>query len=711
VTKQHLLFELGSEELPPKTLLKLSNALLDGIVQGLNAAELGFTASKAYATPRRLAVFIENIASSQPDKTVEKRGPAIQAAFAPDGSPSKAALGFATSCGTTFDQLERLKTDKGEWLSYTQAVKGQNTEELITDIIRASIANLPIAKRMRWGSFTTEFVRPVHWAVLLYGDSVIETEILGLHTGRETQGHRFHAPQKISIDKPENYADILFTQGKVIADIEQRKAIIKDAAQTAAVNVGGIAHIEADLLEEIAALNEFPVPITGGFHDRFLALPAEVLITTMQTNQKYFPVKNADGSLLAHFITFSNIESTRPESIQQGNERVVTPRLADAEFFWNQDRKQTLAERVLSLSNIVFQEKLGTVADKTHRVIELAKFIAQHHPNLNANTSLVERAALLAKTDLMTAMVGEFGNLQGIMGRYYALADGEAPEVALALEEQYFPKQSGSEVANSQIGQILAIAEKLDTLAGIFSVGLIPTGDKDPYALRRAALGILRTVIENNLMFNISHFIRVAFRGQLSRNISYDENTIILVSDFIFERLKSYCLDKGYRPDEFEAAMSAKRYTDTSSSINPREKSVVILEDPLDFMQRLAAVKAFRQLPEAESLAAANKRIRNILKKSESPAATTIGALVEAAEVQLLSSAKQSAVDIAPLLAQRDYSATLTRLAALHNEVDAFFDSVMVMCDDLELRTSRLALLNMLSEQFLTCADISKLQS
>lgn len=688
MTQQHLLFELGSEELPPKTLLKLSNALLDGIVQGLNAAELGFTASKAYCTPRRLAVFIENLASSQPDKTVEKRGPAIQAAFAPDGSPSKAALGFASSCGTTFEQLERLKTDKGEWLSYTQAVKGQNTEELIADIIRTSIANLPIAKRMRWGSFTTEFVRPVHWAVLLYGDKVIETEILGLQTGRETRGHRFHAPHSVSIDKPENYADILYTQGKVIADIEQRKAIIKDAAQQAAVNVGGIAHIEADLLEEIAALNEFPVPITGGFHDRFLALPAEVLITTMQTNQKYFPVKNADGGLLAHFITFSNIESTRPESIQQGNERVVTPRLADAEFFWNQDRKQTLAERVLSLSNIVFQEKLGTVADKTHRVIKLAEFIAQH---LNADIDLAKRAALLAKADLLTSMVGEFGNLQGIMGRYYALVEGEASEVAWALEEQYFPKQSGSPTASSTTGQILAIAEKIDTLTGIFSAGLIPTGDKDPYALRRAALGSLRTLIENNLTLDIRKVIE--FSLSLFTHSFDVENTETAVVDFVFDRLKGYCLDKGYSADEFDAVMTVKP------------------ADPLDFMQRLAAVKTFRQLPEAESLAAANKRIRNILKKSESPAAATIGALVEAAEVQLLTSAKQSAVDIAPLLAKHDYSATLARLAALRNDVDAFFDSVMVMCDDLELRANRLALLNMLSEQFLTCADISKLQS
>ncbi|EGW20797.1 Glycyl-tRNA synthetase beta subunit [Methylobacter tundripaludum SV96] len=688
MTAQHLLFELGSEELPPKTLLKLSNALLNNITQGLNAAELTFTGSKAYATPRRLAVFIENLATAQPDKTVEKRGPAIQAAFAPDGSPSKAALGFAVSCGTSFDQLERLKTDKGEWLSFTQAVKGQATENLIPDIIRQSIAGLPIAKRMRWGSFTTEFVRPVHWAVLLYGDSVIDTEILGLKTGAATQGHRFHAPQKITLTKPEDYADVLYKQGRVIADLEQRKTLIRDAAQKAAAAVHGQAHIEDDLLEEIAALNEWPVPITGTFDPRFLELPPEVLITTMQTNQKYFPVKNADGGLLANFITFSNIESTNPKSIQQGNERVVTPRLSDAEFFWNQDRKKTLEDRVESLSSVVFQENLGTVFAKTKRVQNLAKFIAGH---LNANIELAERAALLAKTDLMTEMVGEFGNLQGIMGRYYALADNEPEEVALAIEEQYFPKQSGSPTADSTTGQVLAIAEKIDTLVGIFAVGLIPTGDKDPYALRRAALGILRTIIENKLNINIIELTE--FAGAQIKTTSDQSGTSDRVIDFIFDRLKGYCLDQGYTADEFDAVIT----------VTPAE--------PLDFMQRLQAVKAFRQLPEAESLAAANKRIRNILKKSESQPAASVGALLEPQEKQLLQAALQSADDIQPLLAQRNYQATLNRLAGLRNDVDAFFDHVMVMTDDLDLRANRLALLNLLSEQFLTCADISKLQS
>jgi glycyl-tRNA synthetase beta chain len=628
------------------------------------------------------------LSTAQPDKTVDKRGPAIQAAFGPDGAPSKAAVSFAQSCGTKVEQLDRLKTDKGEWLAFTQIVKGQATENLIPDIIRQSIATLPIAKRMRWGNFSTEFVRPVHWAVLLYGPQVIDTEILGLKTGNTTLGHRFHAPTILTINKPENYQDVLFTQGKVIADIKQRKEIIKAAAQKAAVAVGGIAYIEEDLLEEIAALNEWPVPITGGFDPRYLELPAEVLITTMQTNQKYFPVKNAQGGLLAHFITFSNIESTRPESIQQGNERVVTPRLSDAEFFWNQDRKKSLADRVDSLSNIVFQEKLGTVAEKTHRVIQLSEFIAER---LNANVEWAKRAALLAKTDLMTEMVGEFGNLQGLMGRYYALAEGEAAEVAWALEEQYFPKQSGSETASSQIGQVLALAEKIDTLAGIFSAGLIPTGDKDPYALRRAALGILRTLIENNLTLDLVETIK--FSLSLFTHTFDKAATQVAVIDFIFDRLKGYCLDKGYSADEFDAVIT----------VNP--------VDPLDFIQRLVAVKAFRQLPEAESLAAANKRIRNILKKSDTLSADKVGALVENAEIQLLEAASLSAEDIKPLLAERDYQGTLNRLAQLRGAVDAFFDNVMVMTDDLELRANRLALLNLLSEQFLTCADISKLQA
>jgi len=702
---KHLLFELGSEELPPKTLLTLSKALLNNVVKGLTGADLSFTGSKAYASPRRLAILIENLSSRQPDKTVEKRGPAVQAAYTADGMPSKAALGFAASCGAAFEQLQRVQTDKGEWLVFNQAIKGQATEQLIPDILRQSIAALPIAKRMRWGSFATEFVRPVHWAVLLYGNDVIKTEILGLQTGSETQGHRFHSPEKLAINDPAAYPDILYRQGKVIADFEQRKSMIRAAAQQAAATVNGLAYIEEELLEEIAALNEWPVPVIGHFDPRFLALPAEVLITTMQTNQKYFPVKNSSGQLLANFITFSNIESTRPESIRQGNERVITPRLTDAEFFWNQDRKKHLEERLFSLSNVIFQENLGTVADKTERVVKLTEYIATA---IGADIELAKRAALLAKTDLMTEMVSEFGNLQGIMGRYYALADGEQPEVAWALEEQYFPKQSGSATANGQIGQILAIAEKMDTLVGIFAVGLIPTGDKDPYALRRAALGVLRTIIENKLNINIIELIQFASNQIIpiashshmgsgdkvyATGVVADQRTTQdRVTDFVFDRLKGYCLDQGYTADEFDAVIT----------VHPAE--------PLDFILRLQAVKAFRQLPEAESLALANKRIMNILKKSDSLPATMVGPLAEPEEKQLLQAATLSADDIQPLLLHRDYQAVLYRLAQIKPDIDAFFDHVMVMVDDLELRANRLALLNLLSRQFLTCADISRLQ-
>ncbi len=717
MTTQHLLFELGSEELPPKNLLKLSNALTDGIVAGLNEAELAFLSVKSYATPRRLAVFIENLQGAQADKTVQKRGPAVQAAFQADGTPSKAALAFAQSCGVEFDQLERLKTDKGEWLACTQTIAGQTTQHIIPDIIRKSIANLPIAKRMRWGSFATEFVRPVHWAILLYGEEIIETEILGLQTSNQTRGHRFHAPQAITIAKPENYAEILLSQGKVIADFEVRKNQIRADAEKAASAVNGIAHIEEDLLEEIAALNEFPVPITGHFDERFLALPAEVLITTMQENQKYFPVKNADDSLRPYFITFSNIESTNPESIKHGNERVVTPRLSDAEFFWKQDRRYSLADFAPRLETIVFQEKLGTVAQKVQRLVKLAEYIA---PKINADVELAERAAFLAKNDLMTEMVGEFGNLQGIMGRYYALADGENPIVAQAIEEHYLPKQAGGAIPSSDIGCVVALAEKIDTLAGIFSAGLIPTGDKDPYALRRAALGVLRILIEHDLnlnlldlidfaceqsrfaIFNVEKEKEKAIGPSISIQIDFRaeaENgrlpTANLVTDFIFERLKGYCLDKGFTVDEFEAVLT----------VNPAE--------PLDFMQRLQAVKTFRQLPEAESLAAANKRILNILKKAHPPQSPFKGggALIEPVEIELFELAQKSAADIQPLLEKRDYQATLNRLAELKQPVDAFFDGVMVNCEDLELRANRLALLNLLSQQFLTCADISKLQA
>ncbi len=684
----HLLFELGCEELPPKSLKKLSQALLDNMLTGLQEAGLSYNQGRAYATPRRLAVLIDDLQTFQADKVVEKRGPAIQAAYGPDGTPSKAALGFASSCGASFDQLEKLETDKGAWLIFKQAVKGQATAELIPDIIRKSLNNLPIAKRMRWGSFDAEFARPVHWAVLLFGDAVIETEILRRTTARITRGHRFHAPQDLTINSPHDYLDALKQQGKVLVDFAERMTLIRDAANQAASKVGGIAHIEEDLLEEVAALNEWPVPVVGNFDARFLELPQEVLITTMQSNQKYFPVKNAQGGLLPHFITFANIESSNPDSIRQGNERVVLPRLVDAEFFWKQDRKLSLAERVDTLKTIVFQKDLGTLFDKTERVANLASWIAE---KLGADVALAKRAALLAKTDLLTNMVGEFANLQGTMGRYYAVADGEHPETAIALEEHYFPKQSGGATPSGQIGQVLALAEKIDTLAGIFSAGLIPTGDKDPYALRRATLGILRVLIENGIALDVVELLDVAL-AQFSHSFNKAE-TRQRVIDFIFDRLKGYCLDQGYSSDEFEAVLA----------VNPTR--------PLDFMLRIRAVQAFRDLPEAESLAAANKRIINILKKSEQAISAEIGALVEPAEKNLLIAAEESETAILPMLAEQNYPLALSRLAQLRDTVDAFFDHVMVNTDDLALRNSRLALLAKLSNQFLQIADISKLQA
>ena len=683
------LFELGGEELPPKSLLKLSQSLAQGIINGLHEAGLDVSNEhvQTYATPRRLAVLIKALPEQQADKIVEKRGPAIQAAYDAEGNPSKAALGFAASCGAEFSALETLETDKGSWLIYKQAVKGQPAVNLLPDIVRKSLVQLPIAKRMRWGNSDHEFVRPVHNIVMLFGSEIIDTEILGIKSGRTTFGHRFHSSGNIRIDQPGDYQQALL-KGKVVVDFAGRMQTIRDAANAAAFAVGGTAHIEDDLLEEVAALNEWPVPVVGNFDARFLALPQEVLITTMQANQKYFPVKNAQGGLLPHFITFANIESTRPDSIRQGNERVVLPRLVDAEFFWKQDRKQSLADRIDSLKTIVFQKDLGSLHDKTERVAALASSIAEQ---LNSNAEDARRAAWLAKTDLITNMVSEFTNLQGIMGRYYAAADGETTAVAVALEEQYFPKQSGAPTPSSTTGQVLALAEKIDTVCGIFSAGLIPTGDKDPYALRRASLGILRILIENHIALDIVELVDRAL-AQFNHSFNKSE-THQRVIDFIFDRLKSYCLDQGFGNDEFEAVLA----------VSPTQ--------PLDFMHRLQAVKNFRQLPEAVSLAAANKRISNILKKSDQAVDGQIGALAEDAEKALLTAAEASKQAIEPLLLQQDYAQALSRLAELKETVDAFFDQVMVNTDDPALRNSRLSLLALLSDQFLQIADISKLQS
>lgn len=687
---EDLLFELGTEELPPTALLTLRDSLRAQVTDRLDQAGLQHGEINAFAAPRRLALLIRSLDAKQADKSIEKRGPAVAAAYNPDGSPSKAAEGFARSCSTSVDQLDILKTDKGEWLCFKQHVKGAATAELIPEIITRSLGALPIAKRMRWGTLSAEFVRPVHWIVLLYGDETIQAEILGIKAGRQSHGHRFHHNEPISIANASEYPDLLVSKGKVLPNFEQRKQSVRRQAIEAAQAVKGEAHIEEDLLDEITALVEWPVAVTGQFEERFLELPPEVLITTMQSNQKYFPVKGPNGKLTRYFITISNIESKKPDTVRQGNERVIRPRLADAEFFWQQDRKDTLESRIVSLAGIIFQKTLGTLADKAHRVEHLAKNIAEQ---LGVESSAAAHAALLAKSDLLTDMVGEFPGLQGTMGRYYALADGEKDEVAAAIEEQYLPKQAGGSLPETRTGQILALAEKIDTVVGIFSAGLVPSGDKDPYALRRAALGALRIIIEKKLTLDL--WLLIEFSSGLF-NHEFDRDALKrTVFEFFLDRLKGYCLDKGYKPDEFEAVIS----------VRPTQ--------PLDFDTRLKAVKEFRLLPEAESLAGANKRIRNILRKSETTPTQPVNyelCLGEPQEIALLQSCQEAVTDIGPLLDCGDYTSALTRLARLRDSVDAFFDHVMVMADDDALRRNRLGLLTLIETLFLRIADISKLQ-
>ncbi len=684
-----VLFELGTEELPPKSLLNLSRALQAHVAAGLDKAGLNHDGIQPYATPRRLALVISGLAVAQPDQRVERRGPAAQAAFQPDGSPSKALQGFLRSCGATPEQLITLETDKGAWVAVRQTVKGGQTADLLPELFRQALAALPIAKRMRWGAGTAEFVRPVHWAVLLFGQDLIEAEILGVATGRVSRGHRFHGQGPITLNSPGEYVSRLLNEGHVIACFETRKQNIRAFAEAAAAEAGGQALIDADLLDEVTALVEWPVPVLGAIEARYLDLPAEVLITTIQSNQKYFPVKDAQGRLLPCFITFSNLASTRPETVREGNERVVRPRLADAEFFWNQDRKRTLESRVEELAQITFQKTLGTVLDKTQRVRALAVAIATL---LGQDGGMADRAARLAKADLLTAMVGEFPELQGTMGRYYALAEGEPEELAAAIEEQYLPRQSGGPLPETLTGQVVALAEKLDTLTGIFSAGLIPTGDKDPYALRRAALGAIRIIIETGLDLDVPALLDAAL-GQFGH--AFDAvKTRELVHTFMLERLRGYSLERGYRPDEFEAVLA------------------VWPASLVDFERRLEAVREFRRLPEAASLAAANKRIRNILRKAGETVAANVddAALAEPAEIALLEAARHARESVLPSLQQHDYTAALRRLAQLRDAVDGFFDGVMVMAEDERLRRNRLGLLGIIEGLFLDIADISKLQ-
>jgi glycyl-tRNA synthetase beta chain len=585
--------------------------------------------------------------------------------------------------------LQTLKTEKGEWLCFRALSKGQTIQQLLPEIVNQSLNSLPIPKRMRWGDSEHQFVRPVHWLLFLYGTDILQAEILGLTADRLSYGHRFHAPDTISIDSPADYLSRLQQDGYVIADFEVRRDKIKVQIQEQIDKLGGVAQYDDALLDEITALVEWPVALVGNFDKEYLKLPAEVLMTTMQTNQKYVPVKNKQGQLLAYFITILNIDTSNPDIVRQGNERVIRPRLGDAAFFWKQDRKKTLEQRVETLGNVVEQKKLGSMLDKTQRLEQISRHIAER---LNADVKSAMRAAHLCKADLLTDMVGEFASLQGIMGRYYALEDGETEQVANALQEHYLPRQSGGELSVSTTGQILSLADKLDTLVGIFSIGMIPTGVKDPYGLRRAALGVLRILIEKNLDLDLADLVSQALEQQ--KHAGIEEGTQAKVVEFLIDRLRGYSLDLGYLSDEFDAVKTVK----------PTR--------PVDFMRRLEAVQNFRRQPEADSLAAANKRIRNILRKVEDKFGrdVNIDSLTDEAEKTLYSATQQAQETVTPMLAQYDYSAALQHLAALKDPIDGFFDNVMVMVDDPTLKSNRLALLQQLQQLFLKIADIGKLQ-
>ena len=688
-SKRDLLIEIGTEELPPKALATLAEAFEQGIRDGLTKAGLVSGDSQHYASPRRLAVLIREVPVLQPDRRLERRGPALTAAYDRNGNPTKAAEGFARSCGIEVARLQTRETDKGAWLVHVSVEPGAPTAELIPDVVEVALAGLPIPKRMRWADRDDEFVRPVHWVVLLFGDEIIPATLLGVSAGRETRGHRFHHPEPLYIAEPAVYAPLLASEGRVIADFAVRRAAIRAQAEEAAVRIGGHAVINPDLLDEVTALVEWPVALVGNFERRFLSVPAEVLMTTMQDHQKYFPVIDASGCLMPHFITIANLESKDPDQVRAGNERVIRPRFSDAEFFWLQDRKQPLADRIEVLKTVIFQQRLGSLYDKGERIAALARFIAEQ---MGGNPHWAERAARLAKCDLVTHMVQEFPGLQGIMGRYYAQHDGEAEEVAQAQEEQYRPRFAGDTLPDTVTGRVLALADRLDTLIGIFAIGQIPSGAKDPFALRRAALGILRILIEGRLDLDLEMLLERA-AGRFDPAIKA-EMVIEPVFDFMMERLRGYYNEQDLRPDTFEAVLHCR----------PTR--------PLDFDRRIHALSRFRELPEGQSLAAANKRIRNILRQVEGtlPFQVRTDLLKAPAEQVLAGRLTELSLEVLPLLSAGLYMEALNRLAVLREPVDDFFDEVMVMTDDTALRDNRLALLKELESLFLRVADFSRLQ-
>ncbi|EKO3576889.1 glycine--tRNA ligase subunit beta [Vibrio metschnikovii] len=685
---KEFLIELGTEELPPKQLRTLAEAFAANFSTELAAAELTHDGIKWFATPRRLALKVANLAEKQADKVLEKRGPAVSVAFDAQGNPTKAAQGWARGNGITVEQADRLKTEQGEWLLFKQEVKGQAAKAIVVELAAKALANLPIAKPMRWGDKETQFIRPVKTLTILLGDELIDGEILGVASARTIRGHRFMGEKEFTIDSAQQYPDILEQRGKVIADYETRKATIIAGAQQAAQQVGGIAELDDDLVEEVTALVEWPVVLTAKFEEKFLNVPSEALVYTMKGDQKYFPVYDANKQLLPNFIFVTNIESKEPRHVIEGNEKVVRPRLADAEFFFNTDLKSKLIDRLPQLETAIFQQKLGTIKDKTDRITELAGYIAEQ---IGADVAQAKRAGLLAKCDLMTSMVFEFTDTQGVMGMHYARHDDEPEAVALAMNEQYMPRFAGDQLPTDGVSSALAMADKLDTIVGIFGIGQAPKGS-DPFALRRASLGVLRIIVEYGYKLDLVDLVAKAksLFGDRLTNQAVEHDVI----EFMLGRFRAWYQDEGFSVDVIQAVL-ARRPT-----------------KPADFDQRVKAVSHFRELEAAEALAAANKRVGNILAKfaGQLPAEVDLALLQEPAEKALAQDVAVMSEALEPVFASGDYQQALSQLASLREPVDAFFDNVMVMADDEALKQNRLTLLNDLRNLFLQIADISLLQ-
>ena len=688
MTTQNFLVEIGTEELPPKALKTLATSFADNVEAELNQAGLSFDKIEWFAAPRRLAVKVLNLATQQPSKEIEKRGPAVSAAFDAEGKPTKAAEGWARGCGITVEQAERIATDKGEWLVHRAKIEGQPTKNLLNGIVANALAKLPIPKPMRWADKTVQFIRPVHTVTLLLGDELIEGEILGVASARTIRGHRFLGEKEFEIQHADQYPQLLREKGSVVADFNERKAEILAKSQAKATALGGVADIEESLLEEVTSLVEYPNVLAAKFEERFLAVPAEALVYTMKGDQKYFPIYDKDGKLLPHFIFVSNINPEDPTAIIEGNEKVVRPRLTDAEFFFKTDLKQKLVDRLPRLETVLFQQQLGTLKDKTDRIEQLAGEIAKQ---IGADEAKAKRAGLLSKCDLMTNMVFEFTDTQGVMGMHYARHDGEDEEVAIALNEQYMPRFAGDELPKSLVASAVALADKFDTLTGIFGIGQAPKGSADPFALRRAALGSLRIIVEKNLPLDLEDLVKksAALFGDKLTN----QNVVTDVVDFMLGRFRAWYQDEGIAVDVIQAVL-ARRPT-----------------RPADFDARVRAVSHFRTLDSAEALAAANKRVSNILAKADAAIGEiNLTACVEPAEKALAEAVLALRTEVQPLIAQGDYTTVLDKLANLRTPVDNFFDNVMVNAEDPALRQNRLAILNTLQGLFLQVADISVLQ-